>query len=602
MKRVSICALIIVLALALTACSNQKSERNNDIFEIYNLAVVNAAYEGTYEEWLEEVRGPAGVPGEDGREVELSVSSTHILWRYEGDENWLDLITLTSLIGPQGEQGLRGSDGIAGSDGMQLEIRYSEDYIQWKYEDGESWDNLIAISLITGSNGSDGQDGMEVVFQVSENMLQWKYEDDAVWKDLIIYNDIEDSYYLTDNEINELLDNYVSDIDNLFTGIDLTSLNVLEYDNTCDSNDYEDCNTSDNYPSIFGLGYEKYEDKIFALSVLKYALGGVSNLIGDYESEPIVPGDYTTGNKDFVSVDRNNTSIIFEGNIEGEIPTEIPLELSFGYRLLFYKSIEDNKVYVEGQVDFVGGFFIFEQELANSSFLSTYDMGLNLEDVVYTTDLVGPAEWVSVIQPIEGGYEVFSTNNDSMEYFKHQNGITEIVYSNNWFDVDVEYYYELYNQNQLQYIFRNEDGVGNYEIPFSVFSGWDLVEFTETNPIGENEFLYSISNLGTIIKSDTILETPLITEPTWILRKDFKNYFSNDGELDKSNAKNVIYIETNSKIDLDSFISGVLTYSGVVNFDEYISVIDSINGYNYYNYEENLMNTDEIFVNFNLRD
>lgn len=46
--------------------------------------------------------------GEDGREVQLQKSATHIQWRYEGDAAWTNLVALSELEGDTGEQGETG--------------------------------------------------------------------------------------------------------------------------------------------------------------------------------------------------------------------------------------------------------------------------------------------------------------------------------------------------------------------------------------------------------------------------------------------------------------------------------------------------------------
>ena len=64
---------------------------------IYDLAVQAQATTLTYEEWI------ASIKGEDGREVELRVNEQFIQWRFLGESNWTDLISLESLRGPSGK-------------------------------------------------------------------------------------------------------------------------------------------------------------------------------------------------------------------------------------------------------------------------------------------------------------------------------------------------------------------------------------------------------------------------------------------------------------------------------------------------------------------
>lgn len=46
-----------------------------------------------------------GIPGEDGREIELSVNESFILWRYVGEPAWINLIALSLLKGDKGDPG-----------------------------------------------------------------------------------------------------------------------------------------------------------------------------------------------------------------------------------------------------------------------------------------------------------------------------------------------------------------------------------------------------------------------------------------------------------------------------------------------------------------
>jgi hypothetical protein len=99
--------------------------------------------------------GGGGQDGEDGREIELSVSATHIRWRYVGDASWINLIALSQLQGPPGQNGNNGQDGDEGQDGREVELGTSATHIQWRYV-GESWNDLIAISELKGDPGEPG--------------------------------------------------------------------------------------------------------------------------------------------------------------------------------------------------------------------------------------------------------------------------------------------------------------------------------------------------------------------------------------------------------------------------------------------------------------
>lgn len=58
-------------------------------------------------------------PGSDAREIELRKSPTVLQWRYVGENEWNDLISLAEITGPQGEQGIPGPQGPTGPQGEQ---------------------------------------------------------------------------------------------------------------------------------------------------------------------------------------------------------------------------------------------------------------------------------------------------------------------------------------------------------------------------------------------------------------------------------------------------------------------------------------------------
>ena len=60
---------------------------------------------------LEENGGGSGTPGKDGREIELQNNGTAIQWRYKGEEDWIDLVQLSSLKGADGATPTIGENG-----------------------------------------------------------------------------------------------------------------------------------------------------------------------------------------------------------------------------------------------------------------------------------------------------------------------------------------------------------------------------------------------------------------------------------------------------------------------------------------------------------
>ena len=134
---------------------------------LYSLAA-QSGYEGTYEEWLDSIRGA---------EVLIQVSDGFIQWKYSDDTVWKDLISLDSLTGEKGNPG---------NDGREIELKVANDYIMWRYVDAsnDNWTNLISLDTLTGS---DGKDGYTAEFRINDNHIQWKYtvESDSQWRNLV---------------------------------------------------------------------------------------------------------------------------------------------------------------------------------------------------------------------------------------------------------------------------------------------------------------------------------------------------------------------------------------------------------------------------------
>lgn len=117
--------------------------------------------------------GPSGTNGADGKQIQLQTTATHIQWRYVGDTTWQDLMPVASLAGP------------AGQDGKAVEFQTTATHIQWRYVGDATWTNLLALTTITGATGPAGQDGKQIELQTNATHIQWRYVGDATWQDLL---------------------------------------------------------------------------------------------------------------------------------------------------------------------------------------------------------------------------------------------------------------------------------------------------------------------------------------------------------------------------------------------------------------------------------
>ena len=90
-----------------------KQEDTTEQYKIYLLAQ-NSGYTGTYEEWLESIRGDR---------IVIKVEDNKIMWKYSQEENYTTLFDLSIIkgeTGEQGPQGEKGDKGEAGKDGVGI--------------------------------------------------------------------------------------------------------------------------------------------------------------------------------------------------------------------------------------------------------------------------------------------------------------------------------------------------------------------------------------------------------------------------------------------------------------------------------------------------
>ena len=118
--------------------------------------------------------------------VDIRNSGTAVQWKYKNETEWHDLVSLDDLKGEagkdgaDGKNGTDGKNGVDGKDGSSVELRSTDEFIQWKTENGE-WQNLVAISDITGPSGKDAK---TAEFRTNENNLQWRYAGNEIWLNL----------------------------------------------------------------------------------------------------------------------------------------------------------------------------------------------------------------------------------------------------------------------------------------------------------------------------------------------------------------------------------------------------------------------------------
>lgn len=121
--------------------------------------------------------GKDGVNGKDGTDGKDGVNGKD---GTDGKDGANGKDGIDGIDGADGKDGVNGKDGI---DGRTVEVRSTDAYIQWRYDDG-AWQNLVALTDITGPSGSTGTDGRTPEFRADNDMLQWRYAGDSIWLNL----------------------------------------------------------------------------------------------------------------------------------------------------------------------------------------------------------------------------------------------------------------------------------------------------------------------------------------------------------------------------------------------------------------------------------
>ena len=169
---------------------------NEKIYAIYETAVDNG-YTGTYQEWLDSIKGEKGAKGDPGKDGSVVTIGEDGYWYIDGvktevlalGRNGADGQTPAISISADGywvingtktdakAKGDKGDDGQNGIDGREIEFNKSATHIQWRYkttDNSDAWKDLVALTELkgdkgdngnNGQNGEDGQDGFTIMYQ-----------------------------------------------------------------------------------------------------------------------------------------------------------------------------------------------------------------------------------------------------------------------------------------------------------------------------------------------------------------------------------------------------------------------------------------------------
>ena len=173
----------------LSSCIDKPANKTTDItnenvdkkYQIYVLAK-DSGYTGTYEEWLNEIKGDS---------VELKVENATILWRYTKDKDWIELINLSDLFDEK----------------AKVEFSTNADKLVWKYKNETEWKDLFDLSSLKGNDGKSAYEiakeagftgtadewleslkaeaAKNIELSANATHILWKYENETEWKNLI---------------------------------------------------------------------------------------------------------------------------------------------------------------------------------------------------------------------------------------------------------------------------------------------------------------------------------------------------------------------------------------------------------------------------------
>lgn len=110
------------------------------------------------------------------RDVEVRTTDDYVQYKYSDSEDWSNLVKLDTLVGKSGRE---------------VEIKKDGNFVKWKYTDEKEWTNLIDLtSLIgqdgkNGTNGKNGKNGKEIEVSTNDEYVVYRYKGDKEWTKLI---------------------------------------------------------------------------------------------------------------------------------------------------------------------------------------------------------------------------------------------------------------------------------------------------------------------------------------------------------------------------------------------------------------------------------
>ena len=143
-----------------------------------------------------------------GKKIEIAKNDSYIQWRYSEDDTWNNLINNDTL------------NGISGTNSKNIELRRTSSFIQWNTVGENNWDNLFSLDEIKGDRGEIGENGIKgstggngrngintskiLIRKNDHNTIEWKREEDNLWTVLVNKVDLDDSLLIKDDQLNDI--------------------------------------------------------------------------------------------------------------------------------------------------------------------------------------------------------------------------------------------------------------------------------------------------------------------------------------------------------------------------------------------------------------
>lgn len=176
-KKIAYFILTIAITMVISVFATVKYmeshyvDQSNRTYQIF-VQAQESGYDGTYMDWL------ASIAGQDASPIELRVSGEYIQWKYasEDDTSWRDLLSVTSLMGLPGDNGLDGLPGITphvgdngnwwiGSEdtGISVGAQGEQGVTPHIGDNGNWWIDLTDTGIsATGATGASGLSAYEI--------------------------------------------------------------------------------------------------------------------------------------------------------------------------------------------------------------------------------------------------------------------------------------------------------------------------------------------------------------------------------------------------------------------------------------------------------